>query len=181
MSAISIEIKKADEKHDLGASKFFGSPVIPGEWVDMFSDDVIFFCQIRLSDIADFDTDNKLPHSGYLYLFIDIEMYPYQAMAYYYNGEPDTVIDDFNETEPRFSHLNKDWLMSFKSADDTCDGIKLFGTPSSEVEHDGDLLMQFDPLQEDTQFLDNIDGYAYFFFGDNIKDIDSISFKIDRS
>ena len=82
MNAIGIRINKADGKHDFGASKFFGAPGMPAEWQERFSEDVIFFGQIRLSDIAEFDTENKLPHTGYLYLFLDVEMYPYQAMAY---------------------------------------------------------------------------------------------------
>ena len=43
MNAIGIKIKKADKNSDLGASKFFGAPVLPSQWQDMFSDDVIFF------------------------------------------------------------------------------------------------------------------------------------------
>ncbi len=37
MNAIGIKIKKADEKHDCGASKFFGAPAIPAEWQERFS------------------------------------------------------------------------------------------------------------------------------------------------
>lgn len=181
MSAIGIKIKKAEGKHDPGASKFFGAPVIPKEWTDMFSDDVIFFAQIRLSDIAELDRENKLPHTGYLYLFLDIEMYPYQAFSYYYDGEPEVVIDDFNEIEPRFSHLNEDWIMTFEPADEAADGIRLFGVPSSGCESEKELLLQFDPLAEDTGFLDNIDGYACFFFGRGKDRIDDIRLVIDRS
>lgn len=181
MNAIGIKIKKADTKHDFRASKFFGAPVLPAGWTDMFSEDVIFFAQIRLSDIAKLDTQNRLPHKGYLYLFLDIEMYPYQAMAYYYDGEPVVVVDDFNEVEPQFAHLNEDWLMSFEPVDEDFDGIRLFGVPSSDYETDGELLLQFDPLAENTGFLDNIDGYAYFFFGDGVHRIDNIRFTVDRS
>lgn len=181
MSAIGIKIKKADGKHDLCASKFFGVPTVPSELQDKFSEDVIFFAQIRLSDIAELDTENKLPHTGYLYLFLDIEMYPYQAMAYYYDGEPTVVIDDFNEIEPQFAHLNEDWIMSFESVDDTFDGTRLFGVPSSDYETNEELLLQFDPLDENIGFLDNIDGYAYFFFGKGKYRIDGIRFGVDRS
>ncbi len=181
MGAIGIKIHKQIGEHDLGASKFFGAPTIPAEWQDMFSDDVIFFAQFRLSDIAELDTENKLPHTGYLYLFLDVEMYPYQALAYYYNGEPNVVIDDFNEIEPQFSHLNEDWIMTFEPVDESSDGIRLFGIPSSGYNGDGELLLQFDPLAADTGFLDNIDGYAYFFFGNDIHDVDSLRFVIDRS
>ena len=78
------------------------------EWQELFAEDVIFFGQIWLSDIVELDTENKLPHTGYFYIFLDVEIYPYQAMAYYYDGEPNVVIDDFNETEPQFAHLNED-------------------------------------------------------------------------
>ena len=160
MNAIGIHVKKADGNHDPCTSKFFGAPVLPDGWPEMFSEDIIFFGQIRLSDIAELDTENKLPHTGYLYLFLDIEMYPYQAMAYYYDGEPNVVVDDFNEAEVQFAHLNEDWLMSFEPADEDFDGTRLFGVPSSGYETDEELLLQFDPLAESTGFLDNIDGYA---------------------
>lgn len=181
MNAIGIKIKKADGNHDLCASKFFGAPVIPAEWQDMLAEDVIFFAQIRLADIAELDTENKLPHTGYLYLFLDVEMYPYQAMAYYYDGEPNVVIDDFNEAEPQFARLNQDFIMTFEPTDEASDGIRLFGVPSSGYETDEELLLQFDPLAEDTSFLDHIDGYAYFFFGEGKDRIDGIRFAIDRS
>lgn len=181
MNAIKIKIKKAEGKHDPGASKFFGSPVIPGEWLNFFAEDIIFFAQLRLSDIAALDTESKLPHTGYLYLFLDTEMFPYQAMAFYYDGEPNTVVDDFNEAEPQFSHLCEDWLMSFEPSDEMSDGIRLFGVPSSGYDGGGELLLQFDPLEADTGFLENIDGYAYFFFGEDRNDIDAIGFAIDRS
>ena len=181
MRAIGIKIYKPTGNYDLGASKFFGAPVMPAEWQNMFSDDVIFFAQIRLSDIAELDTENRLPHTGYLYLFLDVEMYPYQALAYYYDGEPNVVIDDFNEAEPQFAHLNEDWLMTFEATDEAAEGIRLFGIPSSGYEGDGELLLQFDPLAADTGFLDNIDGYAYFFFGKYRSDIDAIGFAVDRS
>ena len=71
--------------------------------------------------------------------------------------------------------------MTFEAADDAADGIKLFGTPSSGYQSDTALLLQFDPLAYDTGFLENIDGYAYFFFGEDARDIDALSFVIDRS
>ena len=182
MNAIGIKIKKADGEHDYGASKFFGAPAVPAEWQDRFSEDVIFFAQIRLSDIAELDTENKLPHTGYLYLFLDVEMYPYpEAWAYYYDGEPQVVIDDFNEAEPQFAHLNEDWLMTFEAVDEAADGMRLFGVPSSGYETDAELLLQFDPLAADTGFLEEIDGYAYLFFGEGKDRVDGIRFVIDRS
>ena len=63
MSAIGIKIHKPDGEHDLGASKFFGAPVLPAGWLDRFSDDVIFFAQIRLTDIAALDKENSFKYN----------------------------------------------------------------------------------------------------------------------
>ena len=38
-------------------------------------------------------------------------------------------MDDFNEAEVQFAHLNEDWLMSFEPADEDFDGTRLFGVP----------------------------------------------------
>ena len=67
--AIKITVKKAPEGYDLGASKFFGTPTVPPAWGGDFYDDEIYFCQIKLSDIAELDRENRLPHTGYLYIF----------------------------------------------------------------------------------------------------------------
>ncbi len=179
--AIKIKLKKAKKNYDLRASKLFGAPVFPQAWIDRFTEDIIFFGQIRLADIAELDTENKLPHTGYLYLFLDTEVYPYTAMLDYYDGEPNLVIDDFNEVEPRFEHLTQAFAMSFEEAEEDCDGSRLFGVPSSDCGEDGELLMQFDPLDESTGFLEDIDGYAYFFFGEGEYRINGTRFIIDRS
>ena len=71
--------------------------------------------------------------------------------------------------------------MNFEPADEDFDGTRLFGVTSSGYETDEELLLQFDPLAENTGFLDNIDGYAYFFFGEDKNRIDGIRFGIDRS
>ncbi len=180
-NAIKISLKKAKNNYDLLASKLFGAPVIPDGWLDGFSDGVIFFGQIRLSDIAELDTENKLPHTGYLYLFLDTEVYPYAALAKYYDGEPRTVVDDFNCIEDRFSRLNKAFLMEFSPCEEDYDGTKLFGTPSFDYGGEGELLLQFDPLDNETGFLDDVDGYAYFIFGEDGDRLKGVKFVIDRS
>ena len=50
--AIGIKVKKAEGEHDLGASKFFGTPTLPSGMAEAFKDTEIFFCQIRCRDIA---------------------------------------------------------------------------------------------------------------------------------
>lgn len=61
MSAIKNNAAEPCIKGSSPDSKFFGDPVVPYGWQEMFSDDVIFFAQIKLSDIALLDTENKLP------------------------------------------------------------------------------------------------------------------------
>ena len=41
--------------------------------------------------------------------------------------------------------------------------------------------MQFDPLDEPTGFLGEIDGYAYFFFGEGDERHGGVRFIVDRS
>ncbi len=183
-NAIKIALKKAEGDYDLAASKLFGAPVLPLGMAEQFSEDIIFFGQIRLADIAALDTDNRLPHTGYLYLFLDTEVYPYTAWAEYRDEEPIEVIEDFNELDPAFAHLNQAYLMSFTQGDEASDGSRLFGIPSSDYDNDTPLCLQFDPLETATGFLEDIDGYAYFFFGEGEtreEQIDGMYFVIDRS
>ena len=73
--AIGIKVKKAEGEHDLGASKFFGTPTLPSGMAEAFKDTEIFFCQIRCRDIAEAgliaENDERIPHSGYIYVFLD--------------------------------------------------------------------------------------------------------------
>lgn len=179
--AIKIKVKKAPKKYDLAASKFFGSPAIPNEWVDDFDEDVIFFCQIRLADIAAFDKENKLPHTGYLYIFLDTYegAYALQPIVRYYGGEPNTVLEDFNLEVTDYERFNEAWLMEFEETDDEEICTRLFGVPSDWNYEDEPpkLLMQYDPLDNDMDFLDYLDGFIYFFFGEDEKDLRSVYLK----
>ena len=182
-NAIGITVTKAPENYDLGASKFFGTPTVPAEWVDKFGENEMFFCQIRLSDIAELDKENKLPHTGYLYIFLDIEYYTYKARVLYYDGEPNTVIDDFNEDILDAENYCDAWLMSFATVDDDAEGIKLFGTPA-DWNYDEDppkLLMQYDPLASAMGFRDSIDGFAYFAFAEDSDKLEDVTYFEERS
>ncbi len=182
-NAIGITITKAPEKYDLGASKFFGTPTVPDAWTDKFDENEMFLCQIKLSDIAELDKENKLPHTGYLYIFLDMSCFPYKPRVLYYDGEPDTAIDDFNAEAPFAGHLNEAWLMSFDEAEEDAAGIKLLGIPAdwSYEEEPPRLLLQYDPLQEYTGFLDSIDGFAYFVFDENSDKFEDVKYLEERS
>ncbi len=162
--AIKIRVEKASAEYDYGRSKFFGDPTIPAAWQERFAEDIIFFAQIRLDELAPFDKENRLPHSGYLYFFLDTGAYPYDVWIDYYDGEPDMLVEEFNDIDPEFSNLTQAWLMSFEECDEYDDGMKLFGLPSSDVDgEDAPLLLQYDPLTDHLGFLEHIDGHAYIF------------------
>jgi len=182
-NAIGITVTKAPEKYDLGASKFFGTPTVPSEWRDDFYENEMFFCQIRLSDIAELDKEDRLPHTGYLYIFLDISGFPYEARVLYYDGEPDMALDDFNEDVPGAEHLCDAWLMSFASVEDDAEGIKLFGEPADWPygEEPPKLLMQYDPLASKMGFADSIDGYAYFAFAEDSDKLEDVTYFEERS
>ena len=177
--AIKITAKKAPEGYDLGASKFFGTPTVPLAWDGDFYEDEIFFCQIRLSDIAELDKENRLPHTGYLYVFLETEdgKYHLGADVRYHDGEPELAIDDFNTAVEDYEKYNAAYLMEFSEAD--CDEIctKLFGAPSdwNYVDEPPKLLMQYDPLDNDMDFLDDLDGFLYLFFGEDEKDFGAVT------
>lgn len=181
--AIGITVKKAEGEYDEGASKFFGSPAVPSDWQNIFNDDEMFFCQIRCSDLIDFDTDNRLSHSGYIYVFLDVSEYPYKPRVMYYDGEPDTVIDDFNSEVEKASHLTDEWLMSFSLVEEDAEGNKLLGVPA-DWNYDGekpDVFLQYDPLASDMGFEDSVDGYLYLMFNDVAHSFDKVTYIEERS
>ncbi|MBR6784204.1 MAG: hypothetical protein IKM32_05860 [Clostridia bacterium] len=177
--AIKITVKKAPEGYDLGASKFFGTPTVPLAWDGDFCDDEIFFCQIRLSDIAAADKENRLSHSGYLYVFLHTEdgKYHLGADVRYYESEPELAIEEFNAAVEEYESYTEAYLMEFSEADEDEICTRLFGVPSgwSNEEEPPKLLMQYDPLDNDMGFLDTLDGFVYLFFGKDERDFSQIT------
>ena len=177
--AIGIRVKKVQGEYNLGVSKFFGTPTIPSEWTNVFFDDEIFFCQIRLSDIEEFDKENELPHTGYLYVFLHTENGDrnLEADVRCYDGQPTVAFDGFNESVEGYEHFNEPYLMEFFETDVDADCTRLLGMPSdwNYEEPAPKLLLQFDPLDSDMGFLNHLDGFVYFFFGEDEKDFKSVT------
>ena len=125
--AIGIRVHKKEGEQRLDASKFFGAPTIPLSWENDFYEDEIFFCQIRLEDIKEYDTENKLPHKGYLYIFLDTEEgdYSLRARVRYYDGEPELALLSFNETVEGYEYLNEEWQMEFYDAEEDAPSTRL--------------------------------------------------------
>lgn len=168
--AIGIRVKKAPAGYDLGASKFFGTPTVPLAWEKDFEEDEIFFCQIRLSDLAKWDKEGRLPHTGYLYIFLGTEegQYRLRADVRYHGGEPELAFEEFNAAVEGYERYTEAYLMEFREAEEDEDCTRLFGVPTdwNYPEAPPPLLFQFDPLDSEMDFLDALDGFLYFFFGE---------------
>ena len=184
-NSIKIKLTKAHDGYELGASKLFGTPTVPLAWQDDFYDDEIFFCQIRLSDIAELDREGRLPKDGYLYVFLHTEggEYDLRADVRYFDGEPELAIDDFNSAVEGYEKYNSAYLMEFFAAEDDHDGTKLFDTPSDWNYEDEppQMLLQYDPLDNDTGFLDFLDGYVYLFFGEDENNFGGVTLHAEYS
>ena len=171
--AIALHVRKVEEGEiiDEGASKFFGSPTLPECLMDAYPDDSVFLAQIRLADIKDMDPENRLPHEGYLYFFLDAEMYPsydLYALVDHILEEPKYIVDDYNEYGP-VEGLTDTYVITFEKVDGNYNGTKLLGSPSDYIDEYDDkppLLLQYDPYEFDVPFLASLDGYAYVFMGE---------------
>ena len=178
MSAIRLKVKKAEGKHDLGTSKFLGSPTLPEEMVNEFNGNVLFLLQINLEEIKDLDKENRLPHHGYLYVFLDTtDDYNLVPIVRYYDGEPTCVVGDFNSTVPEFEQFVDEWLISFSECEDSETGNKLFGCPAdwNYQEEPRELFLQFDPLDSEMGLFDYFDGLLYLFYAEGSKKLEDIT------
>ena len=176
--AIAMKVRKVQpgERIDESCSKFFGMPCLPESMQpDPYPDDGVFFAQIRCADIKDLDPECRLPHEGYLYFFLDAEMYPSNdlyMMVDHSPEEPKVVIDDYNEC-CNIKGLTDTYVITFEKVDAEYEGTKLLGYPSNDVDDSDDrtgLLLQYDPLDFDVPFLSTLDGYAFVFFGEDEED-----------
>ena len=97
----------------------------------------------------------------------------------YHGGEPELAIDDFNAAVEGYERYTEAYLMEFSRADEDEICTRLFGVPSdwSYGEEPPKLLMQYDPLDNEMDFLDTIDGFVYLFFGEDERDIGAVTLK----
>ena len=96
---ISIQTQPA-EANLLGQSKWWGFPDLPEEldWPsvpvnddgDVYDDPLTFICQIRCEELAPFDPEGLLPHTGMLWFFASLD---------YFLGNPDAVCPGMGEWE----------------------------------------------------------------------------------
>ena len=186
MYAIRIKTRRAEGEYDLGASKMLGNPVLPESIMNELPETAAFLMQIRLEDIKDLDVDNLLPHTGYLYFFLDVEdgLYSMKPIVKYTTEEPTTHVDGFNDIVEGFENYNHDFLIEFEKCDEFDEGNKLLGRPNDwqYAQEPEQLLLQIDPLADpEMGLLDYLDGFLYFFFGEDMRDFSQVQFVEDIS
>ena len=174
--AIRMKLYRPQEAYDPAQSRFFGDPAIPGWMEEEIEEDEVFLAQIRLCDIAALDKENILPHQGWLYFFIKAEdgsaWTPKQAVVRYSQEEPSVVLVDFNAESNIPDQMNESWLIDFELAEEDDDsGMKLLGVPFdwNYADPAPQLLLQYDPLHSPSGFLEEMDGVAYFFAGEDME------------
>jgi len=76
-----------------------------------------------------------------------------------------------------YERYTQAYLMEFSEADEDEICTKLFGLPSdwNYVDEPPKLLMQYDPLDNEMDFLDTLDGFVYLFFGKDERDFSQIT------
>ena len=169
--AIKINIRPSDR--DLtGKSHWWGFPDMPEalEWPCGSDSETLltFICQIRLEEIADLDSDGRLPHKGMLWFFADLD---------YFLGDMDAPCSGSGEWSPEtfqviYSEDCSDLLtheyywedgepavldaeeMTFEEASETDFGFKLLGMPAMTegYENENEGLMSLLQLDEEERW-----------------------------
>lgn len=100
MEKISFGFKLLEKENEetFEKSKILGSPVFPdGFYEENNLDDLLFVMQLNLNDLNAKYPNNLLPKNGFLYIFLDVDEYPYEPYVFYTNKETKVVYDDFND------------------------------------------------------------------------------------
>lgn len=179
---VQLILEKPLEKIGLGESRFWGNPDLPCDveyptYTDEYGTIVEyqFLCQINLKDIAAFDEDNLLPHSGLLSFFAKLDhylgCYDVEASISGYISDPEEVkvlyfpevTDDFREVvlvDDDDNPYNPAELAIKFSSDKPCvycDDHALFAEPTHRE------WESWEPPFEEWQILLQVDS----FFGDD--------------
>lgn len=139
-----------------GRSKFLGSPDLPDtlpyptmeieEAGERYSNPLSFICQIRCEEIAEFDTQNLLPHEGMLYFFGEVDYFfghrdyaspgmgewPAAAFRVLYTPDCSSLHTHTLVDEDGRDLAMKAEAIRFSLCNDAADGFKLLGTPFFE-------------------------------------------------
>lgn len=154
MNSIGIHFHP-DEAVEVGGSKWWGDPDLPADIDYPTTEDgpMLFLCQIRLSDIADLDTQSLLPHSGMLYFFANIAEYVenldmaqenHNSLGEWSNDSFVVLYSPECEALQPFRILYEDGepvalpaeRLTFSVEDANYDGFKLLGRPYYDEVHE---------------------------------------------
>ena len=169
--AIGIRFVPYDPNKHL-RTHFLGAPLVPASLGEAFDDEVMFLGMIHLPEIAALDKENKLPHSGYLYFFMDTSASSrhMNPIVIHTLEEPDRIIDDYNDlfALEEYRGANKARGVEFFEVEEDAEGCKLLGYPCDwnyENKPRNPLLLTISHYDEDLDFLPELDGFTYVFFG----------------
>jgi uncharacterized protein YwqG len=170
--AIGLQFQSCSDPLE-GQSKWWGAPDLPLDMDYPCASDgepLLFVCQIRLEDIAQYDTENLLPHTGMLYFFADMAEYvesldgfsgdEHNGLGEWSEGcyrvlysptcenlEPYAVV--YDDDEPASLEAEK---ILFSEVGDNHDSFKLLGRPYydeiAEQYPDKYCLLQIDESDE---------------------------------
>ncbi len=169
--AIGLRFVPYNEDEHL-LNHFFGAPILPRGFAEQLDDSLLFLGQIHLPDIEELDSENRLPHFGNLYFFLDTSdgKRHLRPVIVHSEATPVELSDDFNEAFAEGNYPNTDiaWGIEFVEVDEDDEGCKLLGVPCDwnyENPPKTPLLLSISHFDEDLSFLEELDGYTYIFFG----------------
>ena len=124
MKGIKLKISKPTDKLPTGSSKLFGNPDVWNgfEWPYIEENgekyDLTFLCQINCTEVSALDKEGRLPKTGILYFFYDLDTMPEMsnsrsARVLWYNGElsalHEMLLTDENGNSLSFSEQKIDF------------------------------------------------------------------------
>ena len=143
---IGLTVEKAHGEYDPGTSKFLGSPTMPEEWLTdgTVGEDDFFFAQLRIAEFKKFADAALLPEKGFIYFFLCETDSGFEPNVRYFDGEPETLIDDFNAGFDILGNdADVDYSADFTECDDNSDGTVILVDDGDSI-----ILLQYDPLDD---------------------------------
>ncbi|MDR2083569.1 MAG: DUF1963 domain-containing protein [Bacteroidales bacterium] len=196
MNEILITSNKPENPIAIGRSKMWGPPDLPEHIDHPIGNDsgnvfpLNFICQINCRDVAPYDTDNRLPKTGFLYFFADIDYYlgyydcqpgggtglwpEKSAKVFYFDGsEKDLIPLMINKEDVDFFIDERE--LSFSSFDQPGEeGHKLLGKPYHM------LYENFEKPVKGWELLFQLDSDEGNDFALNFMDVGILYFLIDE-
>lgn len=158
---IKIKVEKAHGDYDYGTSKFFGCPTCPEEWLTdgTVGDNDFFFCQLSAREYAQYDKEALLPTKGFIYIFLsDDENGGYIPNVRYFDGEPETIIDDFNAGFDFLGDTDAEYSIDYTGCRESDESALLCDEGGESI-----TLLKYDPLDENMpSFLSETEKQAFF-------------------